>query len=89
MCGRRGARGRIRARFTKWPLIFWAMGIVLIFSASLGYFVITEGSWELNGKSLSVMVFIEALDALGGTMGVKVLILINFAWNQAGVVGLD
>ena len=52
-------------------------------------FVITEGSWELNGKSLSVMVFIEALDALGGTMGVKVLILINFAWNQAGVVGLD
>jgi len=72
-----------------WPWFFWAMGIVLLATAVLGYFVIPEDHHPqaLGWRSLSVLEFIEAVDALGGALGVMALVLINFAWNQAGVVG--
>lgn len=70
-----------------WPWFFWAMGITLLAIAVLGYLVIPEDPRVLSGRSLSVLKFIEAVDALGGALGVTALVLVNFAWNQAGVVG--
>ena len=63
------------------------MGIALLVTAVLGYFVIHEDSQVLSRSSLSALEFIEATDALGGVVGVTALVLVNFAWNQAGVVG--
>ncbi|RMZ85861.1 hypothetical protein DV737_g447, partial [Chaetothyriales sp. CBS 132003] len=70
-----------------WPWFFWAMGIALLATAVLGYFVVPEDSRVLSQTSLSVPEFLEAVDALGGAVGVTALVLIAFAWNQAGVVG--
>ncbi|KAL9075827.1 MAG: hypothetical protein Q9157_003862 [Trypethelium eluteriae] len=70
-----------------WPWFFWAMGIALLATAALGAFVIPEGPRMLRGRSLSLLEFVEAVDALGGVVGVTALVLVNFAWNQAAVVG--
>ncbi|KAI9705152.1 MAG: hypothetical protein M1820_005299 [Bogoriella megaspora] len=70
-----------------WPWFFWAMGIALLVTALLGYFVILEDPRVLKKSSFSVLEFVEAVDARGGVVGVTALMLVNFAWNQAGVVG--
>ncbi|KAI9682575.1 MAG: hypothetical protein M1822_006873 [Bathelium mastoideum] len=77
-----------------WPWFFWAMGIALLVTAGLGYLVIPEDdprvllSRRSTKSSLSALrEFFEAVDALGGVVGVTALVLVNFAWNQAGVVG--
>ncbi|RMZ89592.1 hypothetical protein DV736_g3175, partial [Chaetothyriales sp. CBS 134916] len=70
-----------------WPWFFWAMGIALLVTAVLGYFVIPKEPLVMSQRPLSVLDFVEAVDALGSVIGVTALVLVNFAWNQAGVVG--
>ncbi|KAG9235256.1 major facilitator superfamily-domain-containing protein [Amylocarpus encephaloides] len=72
------------AEFVWWPWAFWINAIVCVMLAVLGIFLIpatpppfldeTETTWDRT-------------DALGGLTGVCGLVLFNFAWNQAPVVG--
>lgn len=71
---------------TWWPWAFFSFSIALAVTALVGYFVIpnpppTAISREPLAQKL------RDLDIFGGLTGMAALILINFAWNQAGVVG--
>ena len=75
----------IFAQLVWWPWGYWVLAIVCVVFAALGYIIIP---YLPHSKSeddhLPVMV---RLDVLGATAGVIGLVLINFAWNQAPLVG--
>lgn len=68
-----------------WPWIYWSQAIGL---AGLAVFA----AWTIpplavpSKQNRSIREMLEALDVLGGTVGVTALVLFNFAWNQAVVV---
>jgi hypothetical protein len=67
---------------------FLSFGIALLVLAGASYFAIPDPQDTkpgLTGKSLAGAV--AALDLLGATVGITALILFNFAWNQAPIVG--
>lgn len=70
-----------------WPWAFWSFSIALAFVAALGAFVIPDPPRKVSASKMSFRERIIELDLLGGLCGVTALVLINFAWNQAGVVG--
>ncbi|KAE9984727.1 hypothetical protein EG328_008344 [Venturia inaequalis] len=71
-----------------WPWAFWALAIALAITTVLGYFAIPEPPKEaLAKKALSQK--IRELDLESAAVGIAGLILINFAWNQAPIVGWD
>lgn len=73
-----------------WPWTFWCFSLVLAGTAVLAYFVIppVPSSHKENrpdtwrGKILH-------LDLPGAVTGIAGLVLFNFAWNQAPLVGWD
>ncbi|KAJ5082808.1 hypothetical protein N7532_011851 [Penicillium argentinense] len=67
-----------------WPWGYWISGIVCFIFAVLGFFVIPYVAQQKPREDLSTF---ERLDTYGAITGVSGLILINFAWNQASVVG--
>ena len=68
-----------------WPWAFWSFAITLACIAVAGSYVIPEPPRKL-AKVTTFRERIAELDILGGGTGVIALILINFAWNQSGVV---
>lgn len=75
-----------------WPWAFFALGITLFVLVVVTYFVVPPSSStraNRSGKysSGSARSLVVELDLLGGTTGVSALILFNFAWNQAPIVG--
>ena len=68
-----------------WPWTFWSFSITLACIAVAGSYVIPEPPKRLANVT-SFRERIAELDILGGVTGVIALILINFAWNQSGVV---
>ncbi|KAI0915116.1 major facilitator superfamily-domain-containing protein [Ustulina deusta] len=71
---------------TWWPWTFFSFAIVLALLAVLCIFVIPSmGSVRTPPKTWREVT--QTLDLLGGATGITSLVLINFAWNQAGVVG--
>lgn len=68
-----------------WPWTFWSFAIALACIAVVGSYVIPEPPKKI-AKTMTVRGKIAELDLLGGLVGVTALILINFAWNQSGVV---
>jgi MFS family permease len=70
-----------------WPWGYWVMGIACFGFAVLGLVVIpaNEGVGEDVGRE-DISNF-ERLDGFGAITGVSGLVLVNFAWNQACVVG--
>ena len=68
-----------------WPWTFWSLAIALACIAVLGSYIIPETPKKFT-KAMSLRETIVELDVLGGLTGVTALILINFAWNQSGVV---
>lgn len=68
-----------------WPWTFWSFAIVLACIAVVGSYVIPEPPKRFT-KAMTLREKIAELDLLGGLCGVTALILINFAWNQSGVV---
>ena len=68
-----------------WPWAFWSFAISLACIAVVGSYVIPEPPKKF-AKAMTLREKIAELDLLGGLCGVTALILINFAWNQAGVV---
>lgn len=68
-----------------WPWTFWSFAIALACLAVVGSFVIPDPPKKFT-KKMTWREKISELDVLGGLTGVTALILINFAWNQSGVV---
>ena len=72
------------AQLLWWPWAYWICAIACVVFAGLGFVVIPQMPQETPRPELSTF---ARLDVLGGTLGVSGLILINFAWNQAALVG--
>ncbi|KAL9064388.1 MAG: hypothetical protein Q9161_008900 [Pseudevernia consocians] len=68
-----------------WPWAFWSFAIALACIAAVGSYVIPEPPKKI-AKAMTLREKIAELDILGGITGVTALVLINFAWNQSGVV---
>lgn len=71
---------------TWWPWAFWSMAIALAMIAVVGIWVIPDTPRTSKPPS-SIRELCARCDLLGCTAGVLALVLVNFAWNQAGVVG--
>ncbi|KAH9895434.1 major facilitator superfamily domain-containing protein [Xylariomycetidae sp. FL2044] len=71
---------------TWWPWTFFSFAIVLAILAGLVVVVVPAVPRSRAAPKTWREVF-QALDLLGGVVGVTSLVLINFAWNQAVVVG--
>ena len=69
----------IFAQLAWWPWAFWALAIACVFAALAVHFIIPTDELEHS----EVIKF----DILGCVTGVTGLVLFNFAWNQAAVVG--
>ncbi|KIW07015.1 uncharacterized protein PV09_01910 [Verruconis gallopava] len=72
---------------TWWPWAFWSEAIALIFITVSAYFVIPEPPKKKEATTLTLWEKMEHIDPFGSVTGVTALVLINFAWNQAPVVG--
>ena len=70
-----------------WPWTFWSFSIALAGIAALGSIVIPSPPRKVLKQKKSLRDHLSELDLLGGLCGVTALVLINFAWNQAGGVG--
>lgn len=70
-----------------WPWTFWSFAIALAGIAALGSIVIPSPPRKIVKQKWSLREHLTQLDLLGGLCGVTALVLINFAWNQSGVVG--
>lgn len=81
-----GSAGAALISLAWWPWAFWAQAIVLACMAVIGFFVIpappprSEQHRPLREK-------LQDLDLPGAVVGITSLVLINFAWNQAPIVG--
>ncbi|KAI1325191.1 major facilitator superfamily domain-containing protein [Xylariaceae sp. FL0255] len=69
-----------------WPWTFFTFAIVLVVLAVLVVIVVPSIPCARAPPRSWAETF-EAMDLLGGVVGVTALVLINFAWNQAAVVG--
>ncbi|CAG7994191.1 unnamed protein product [Penicillium olsonii] len=72
-----------------WPWGYWIMGVACFMFAVIGVLVIPgddHAAEDLDGAGVSTF---ERLDGLGAITGVIGLVLINFAWNQACLVGWE
>lgn len=81
-----GAFCSIFAQMVWWPWGYWVMGVVCFLCAVLGVIVIPPTPRPKFNDDLPFWV---RLDVPGAVFGVSGLILINFAWNQAGLVGWE
>ncbi|KAK6949825.1 hypothetical protein Daesc_008146 [Daldinia eschscholtzii] len=70
-----------------WPWAFWVFGIVLAATVVLGYYVIPSASNRHHVRPQGLKETLQELDIVGTLLGVGGLVLVNFAWNQAPVVG--
>ncbi|KAF3761914.1 hypothetical protein M406DRAFT_267124 [Cryphonectria parasitica EP155] len=73
---------------TWWPWTFWCFSLVLAGTVVLGYFVIPAvPASKREDRPHSLRDLYTHLDILGALFGVVGLVLFNFAWNQAPIVG--
>ncbi|MCJ1275897.1 hypothetical protein MMC21_003702 [Puttea exsequens] len=72
-----------------WPWAFWSFSIALACIAAVGSLVIPDPPRKIDRQKKSLRGRAVELDLLGGSIGILALVLINFAWNQAGVVGWE
>lgn len=69
-----------------WPWIYWSQAIALATVAAFAAWTIPRLPVQPK-QNRSLFEKLEDLDILGGLTGVTALVLFNFAWNQAVVVG--
>lgn len=67
-----------------WPWDYWIMSVSLLVLTVMGYFVIPYIPPPVLDDSESTF---ARVDGWGSITGISGLLLINFAWNQAPVVG--
>ncbi|KAF2731702.1 MFS general substrate transporter [Polyplosphaeria fusca] len=70
-----------------WPWTFWAFAVWLGVVAVLGMWCVPDPPMKEEFEGQSVWEKIGDLDLLGAGTGVAALVLFNFAWNQAPLVG--
>ncbi|EPY53891.1 membrane transporter [Schizosaccharomyces cryophilus OY26] len=76
----------IFAQLSWWPWVYWSTCIICFAFCLIGWLVIPDTQKEnrqVREKALEKPHF----DILGSFFGVAGLVLVNFAWNQAPVVG--
>jgi MFS family permease len=71
---------------TWWPWAFFSFSIALALTVVVGYYAIPEPPMKGIAKQ-PLGQKIKELDILGAVVGVASLVLFNFAWNQAPIVG--
>jgi len=71
-----------------WPWAFYSLALVLAATAMAGHYILPDPSstWPTQRKQ-PLRVKLGQLDLPGGITGVTSLVLFNFAWNQAFIVG--
>ncbi|KAK3673073.1 multidrug-resistance type transporter aminotriazole resistance [Recurvomyces mirabilis] len=69
-----------------WPWTFWSFAITLAVIALAAAWLVPDPQ-VYGERPRTVKGWIDELDLAAGTVGVVGLILINFAWNQAPIVG--
>lgn len=79
-----GVFSSIFAQLVWWPWGYWIMGIVCFILAGMGFLVIPSTPSPKKDDSINT---VERLDLYGAAAGISGLVLINFAWNQAPLVG--
>ncbi|RMJ29121.1 hypothetical protein PHISP_00064 [Aspergillus sp. HF37] len=81
-----GAFSSLFAQLVWWPWGYWAMGIVCGILAALGLLVIPRTPRPSFDDDNDLRFWIR-LDLLGAVTGISGMVLVNFAWNQAALVG--
>lgn len=69
-----------------WPWAFWSLGIALAGLTIAAYFIVPDPPKKAAALE-PLRKKINRMDLPGATLGITALILINFAWNQAPIVG--
>ncbi|KAG0650150.1 Drug resistance [Hyphodiscus hymeniophilus] len=72
------------AEFAWWPWAYWITAIVCVVFVVMGHLIIPYTAPPFLDDSVSMW---SRVDALGSITGVSGLVLVNFAWNQAPIVG--
>nr|POF04568.1 efflux pump terg [Quercus suber] len=70
-----------------WPWVYWSQAIALVCLGLLASWAIPDQPLAEEVQVSTGVDKVKNLDLPGGTLGVSALVLINFAWNQAVVVG--
>ncbi|KAH7007199.1 major facilitator superfamily-domain-containing protein [Ilyonectria destructans] len=74
---------------TWWPWAFYSFAIGLVVIAVAASFIIPDPPHRISSANMAFREKLTQLDLLGATTGITSLVLFNFAWNQAPVVGWD
>ncbi|KAK4543251.1 hypothetical protein LTR36_005801 [Oleoguttula mirabilis] len=78
--------GAIFAQLAWWPWTFWSTAITLVVVAIAAAFVIPDPQVR-PPVPRSFKAIVDELDLIAGAVGITALVLFNFAWNQAPIVG--
>ncbi|KAF2436972.1 MFS general substrate transporter [Tothia fuscella] len=82
--------GALFAQKVWWPWAFWSFALVLAATVVVGLFAIPDPPRKVAAvKRKGMRNTLDELDLLGAACGITALILFNFAWNQAPIVGWD
>ncbi|KAK2623578.1 hypothetical protein QTJ16_007132 [Diplocarpon rosae] len=77
-----GVFSAILTQYIWWPWTYWVMGMILFAYTALSFWVLPPDEYDPQTEKSEL-----TFDFAGTITGVTGLILFNFAWNQAGVVG--
>ncbi|EXJ85431.1 hypothetical protein A1O1_05795 [Capronia coronata CBS 617.96] len=72
---------------TWWPWAFFSLAITLVVIVVLASLIIPDPPKKPEYKAHSMRDKLELLDLPGAVVGITALVLFNFAWNQAPIVG--
>ncbi|KIX06524.1 uncharacterized protein Z518_04500 [Rhinocladiella mackenziei CBS 650.93] len=70
-----------------WPWTFFSFAITLAVIAVVAALVIPDPAPKREFEEISIREKIRLLDLPGAVVGITALVLFNFAWNQAPIVG--
>ncbi|KAF4969054.1 hypothetical protein FZEAL_10304 [Fusarium zealandicum] len=70
-----------------WPWAFYSFAMGLAVITVMAAFIIPDPPPKLSSENMTYREILDQLDILGSITGVTSLVLFNFAWNQAPIVG--
>jgi hypothetical protein len=70
-----------------WPWAFWSLAMVLAAITIVAIYAVPDPPKKSDVTRMSLRQKLVALDLAGAATGITALVLINFAWNQAPIVG--
>lgn len=79
-----GVFSSLFAQLVWWPWGYWVLAMACAIFAILGWLVIPHSAPPRFDDDLR---FWQRLDLVGASAGISGLVLVNFAWNQAALVG--